>query len=74
MLFLIGHLESSKVFSNIYFYEQLGIMQAKYRPLVSMEWANEGYWNVLGDFSYPLRESAKNLELSIGDLLSDGLR
>lgn len=74
MLFLIGHLASSKVFSDICFYEELGIVQSKYSPFVCMEWANEGYWNMLGDFSYPLRESVKNLEMSIGNLLSDDLR
>ena len=74
MLFLIGHLSSSKVFSNICFYEQLGVVEAKYRPLVCMEWANEGYWNMLGDFLYPLHEGLKNLELSIGDLLNDDFR
>ena len=74
VLFLIGHLSSSKVFYNICFFEQLGLVEAKYRPLVCMEWANEGYWNMLSDFFYPLRESIKNLELSIGDLLNDDFK
>lgn len=74
VLILLGHLSSSKVFSNICFYEQLGLVEAKYKPLVCMEWANEGYWNMLGDFLYPLRESMKNLDLSVKDLMSDDLR